>query len=35
MDRELARLVKAGQINYDVAREYTVDPNEYERLARI
>lgn len=35
MDRELARLVKAGVINYDVAREYTVDPNEYERLARV
>lgn len=35
MDRELARLVKAGQLNYDVAREFAVDTNEYERLARI
>lgn len=34
MDRELARLVKAGTISYDVAREYTVDTTEFDRLVR-
>lgn len=34
MDRELARYVKAGTISYDVAREYAVDVQEFERLAR-
>lgn len=34
MDRELAKFVKSGVISYDVAREYTVDPAEFDRLAR-
>lgn len=34
MDRELARLVQSGTINFDVAREYAVDVAEFERLAR-
>ena len=34
MDRELAKYVKAGVISYDVAREYTVDTTEFDRLAR-
>lgn len=34
MDRELAKLVKAGTISYDVAREYAVNIPEFERLAR-
>lgn len=34
MDRELARLVKAGTISYDIAREFTVDTMEFDRLAR-
>lgn len=34
MDRELARLVKDGKISYDVARDYTVNTQEFERLAR-
>lgn len=34
MDRELAKYVKSGVIAYDVAREYTVDPTEFDRLVR-
>jgi len=34
MDRELARLVKAGTISFDAAHEYAVDTMEFERLAR-
>lgn len=34
MDRELAKYVKDGKISYDVAREYTVNTAEFERLAR-
>ena len=34
MDRELARLVKDGEISYDIARDYTVNTQEFERLAR-
>lgn len=34
MDRELARLVKAGTLSYDVAHEFAVDTMEFERLAR-
>ena len=34
MDRELAKLVKAGTISYDVAHEYAVNANEFERLAK-
>lgn len=34
MDRELARLVKEGVVSYDIARAYTVDPAEFDRLAR-
>ncbi len=34
MDRELAKLVKAGTISFDVAHEYAVNPAEFERLAR-
>lgn len=34
MDRELAKLVKAGTISYDVAHEYAVNGPEFERLAR-
>ena len=34
MDRELARLVKAGTISFDAGHEYAVDTAEYERLAR-
>lgn len=34
MDRELARYVKAGTINYDDARQYAVDVAEFDRLAR-
>lgn len=34
MDRELAKFVKSGIISYDVAREYTVDATEFDRLAR-
>lgn len=34
MDRELARLVKAGTISFDTAHEYAVDSMEFERLAR-
>lgn len=34
MDRELARLVNAGTINFDVARGVAVDTTEFDRLAR-
>ncbi len=34
MDRTLVKLVQAGQITYDVAKEYAVDIQEFERLAR-
>ena len=34
MDRELARYVKEGVINYDDARQYAVDVTEFDRLAR-
>lgn len=34
MDRELAKLVKAGTISYDVAHEYAVNGQEFERLAK-
>ncbi len=34
MDRELAKLVKAGTISYDVAHEYAVNTQEFDRLAR-
>ncbi len=34
MDRTLARLVQTGVISYDAAREYAVDINELDRLAR-
>ena len=34
MDRELAKYVRSGIISYDVAREYTVDATEFDRLAR-
>lgn len=34
MDRELARLVKAGTISFDAGHEYAVDTAEFERLAR-
>lgn len=34
MDRELAKLVKAGTISYDVAHEFAVDTTEFERLSR-
>ncbi len=34
MDRELAKLVKAGTISYDVAHEYAVNGPEFERLAK-
>ncbi len=34
MDRELAKLAKAGVISYDVAREYAVNGEEFDRLAR-
>ena len=34
MDRELARYVKEGMINYDDARQYAVDVTEFDRLAR-
>ena len=34
MDRTLAKLVQAGEITYDSAREYAVDVNELDRLVR-
>lgn len=34
MDRELAKLVQSGTVNFDVARDYAVDTAEFERLAR-
>ena len=34
MDRELAKYVRSGIINYDVAREYAVDTTEFDRLAK-
>lgn len=34
MDRELAKFVRSGIISYEVAREYTVDAAEFDRLAR-
>jgi len=34
MDRTLAKLVQAGEITYDSAREYAVDMNELDRLVR-
>ena len=34
MDRELARLVKAGTISFDAAREFAVDTTEFDRQAR-
>ena len=34
MDRTLVKLVQAGQVTYDVAREYAVDLQEFDRLAR-
>lgn len=34
MDRTLVKMIQAGQITYDVAREYAVDLAEFERLAR-
>lgn len=34
MDRELAKLVKAGTISFDVAHEFAVNTSEFERLAK-
>ena len=34
MDRTLVKLIQTGVITYDVAREYAVDLQEFERLAR-
>lgn len=34
MDRELAKMVKMGNIAFDVARDYAVDVTEFDRLAR-
>ncbi len=34
MDRTLVKMVKAGAITYDAARDYAVDLTEFERLAR-
>ena len=34
MDRTLVKLIQAGLITYDNAREYAVDVREFERLAR-
>ena len=34
MDRELAKLVKSGTISYDVASEFAVNAQEFDRLAR-
>ena len=34
MDRTLVNLVRSGTISFDEAREYAVDVNEFERLAR-
>lgn len=34
MDRTLVKLVQSGQITFDTAREYAVDLQEFERLAR-
>lgn len=34
MDRTLAKMVATGQVSYSVAREYTVDVHEFERLVR-
>lgn len=34
MDRELAKYVRSGEIAYDVAREFAVDPTEFDRLSR-
>ena len=31
---EMGRLVKDGKISYDIARDYTVNTQEFERLAR-
>ena len=35
MDRTLVKLIQTGVITYDVAREYAVDLQEFERLARV
>ena len=34
MDRTLVKLIQTGVITHDVAREYAVDLQEFERLAR-
>ena len=34
MDATLAKLVKSGTVSYNDARDYAVDPDEFERLAR-
>ncbi len=34
MDRTLVKLVQSGQVTYDTAREYAVDLQEFDRLAR-
>lgn len=34
MDRTLVKMIQSGLITYDNAREYAVDLNEFERLAR-
>ena len=34
MDRTLAKLVQAGTISYDAARDYAVDINELDRFVK-
>ena len=34
MDRTLVKLVQSGQVTYDTAREFAVDLQEFDRLAR-
>ena len=34
MDRTLVKLIQTGAITYDSAREFAVDLQEFERLAR-
>jgi twitching motility protein PilT len=34
MDRTLVKLIQTGVITYDNAREFAVDLQEFERLAR-
>ena len=34
MDRTLVKLIQTGVITYDTAKEFAVDMQEFERLAR-